>query len=385
VQIGTAASSPVQIADRKAGAFRIALGTQIVSQLPLLQVSAIELPLADEEAGQAVIRTYLRGHQVSQPPEEFRQAEAAFARANDANPSPYLEARRLFCRGRWLTFQRRYDAAIDALEQAIGIDPQAAYSYNALGIAYLEAARLPEAARAFRDAIRLAPGWIYPMHNLALTYTQGGAWDAAIRQYRAAIALQPEYGTLHHNLAAVYHQIGRYNDAEAEYRQALRDPVAGTRGRIGIAVLRATGRNRGAAEMDYNAVIQAGDAPVEALYNLGVLYFEWGRTDRAIEALERATRANSTFVFARLELARAYNRAGRYDDAARQYLTVASGGTPGGAISMLMAENEGDRLLSLSRRSDALDKYGEALRLSASEDDRDRIQRKIRRNAKRTT
>lgn len=380
VQIGTPSTTPVQVAAREEG-FRIALGGRRRFDLALLQVAAAGLPpLADEEFGQSIIHTYLRGHQVPQRQEAFAQAEAAFARANQAHPSPWLEARQLFCQGRRLIFERRHDEATAVLERAIGIEPDAAYTYNALGIAYLETGRLSEAAHAFRDAIRLAPSWIYPMHNLALTYTDAGAWDAAIRQYRAALKVQPGYGTLHQNLAAVYHQLGRYRDAEAEYHLALKDPVAGSRGFIGIGILRAAAGRHAAAETAYMEAMKQGVSPAEVLHNLGVLYLEWGRTDQAVETLERAVKTDARSVPARLELARAYNRAGRFDDAAREF-NAAGGGHPGRGLSMLIAENEGDHLFS-KRSPQAAEKYADALNLAGTEEDRERIRKKRQRTAR---
>jgi len=48
------------------------------------------------------------------------------------------------------------------LREAVSLDPEAAYSYNALGIAYMEQQRWNEAIENFRAASARAEKWVYP-------------------------------------------------------------------------------------------------------------------------------------------------------------------------------------------------------------------------------
>ena len=136
--------------------------------------------------------------------------------------SPYLQARASFCRGRVLVFRKEYPAAVAQLERSIRLEPDAAYAYNALGIAYLETADYDRAQRAFQDAIGRAPLWAYPRHNLALAYAQRGQYNTAIVAYRAAMDRAASYFYLPYNLGLLYARLNRQAEAEDMYRRASR-------------------------------------------------------------------------------------------------------------------------------------------------------------------
>jgi len=138
-----------------------------------------------EDRGQQVVLAYLRGDQENQKREQFENGGKDFAAALELDPRmAFDESRMLFCQGRSLIFpdranQKDYANAVAMLERAIRLDPNRAYSYNALGIAYLEQVpRNPAfydlAAAAFHDAIQRAPYWPYPWHNLALALAERG-------------------------------------------------------------------------------------------------------------------------------------------------------------------------------------------------------------------
>jgi tetratricopeptide (TPR) repeat protein len=148
------------------------------------------LRVALENKGQEVLLRYLAGERRPQTRADFLSGAAYFESARLLTPeSLFLEGRASFCQGRALLFDRQYERAIELLERAARLDPAGAYSYNGLGIAYLERADYANALLAFRDAARTAPNWAYPLHNMALAHAQRGDYASAIRSYRRAIAL----------------------------------------------------------------------------------------------------------------------------------------------------------------------------------------------------
>ena len=185
-----------------------------------------------EDRGQQTILKYLRGDQVVQTRADFERGARDFEAAIELGPSMLFdESRLLFCRGRALIFsdqanRKDYQQAVVLLERAIRLDPDRAYAYNALGIAYLEQA--PQGARyydqaiaAFHDAIRRAPYWTYPWHNLALTLAERGNYEEAARYYNHAMDLAPQHSYLPYNLGLLYQRMNRMQEAEASYRKAL--------------------------------------------------------------------------------------------------------------------------------------------------------------------
>ena len=180
-----------------------------------------QLRVALENKAQEVLLRYLAGDETPQSRDEFQSG----ARYMDAartltQESLFLEGRQDFFQGRALLFDKKFPEAANLLEQAVRIDPGAAYGFNALGIAYLEQAQYDKAIPAFRDAVRRAQHWSYPLHNEALAYVETGDYRSAIRAYQEAIRLTPQYSYLPYNLGLVYQRLNRRKDAEAAYMKA---------------------------------------------------------------------------------------------------------------------------------------------------------------------
>ena len=114
-----------------------------------------DLVIALATAGDRVLWAYRRDDQVI-PLDAIRYKEGAkmFVRAGEIEPlDPTLQAKAKFLAGRALVEKRQFQEGISLLHQAIALDPQAAYSYNALGIAYMELQQPNEANRHFQTAV----------------------------------------------------------------------------------------------------------------------------------------------------------------------------------------------------------------------------------------
>jgi len=66
-------------------------------------------------------------------------------------------------------------------------------AHNNLGVIYLNAGKLYEAAGEFEWARKLMPGHPDPRLNLGLALERGGRVDEALDAYRAALSLAPEH------------------------------------------------------------------------------------------------------------------------------------------------------------------------------------------------
>jgi TolB-like protein/DNA-binding winged helix-turn-helix (wHTH) protein len=143
------------------------------------------------------------------------------------------------------------DHAVELLEKAVGLDPQFAAAYAALGTAYRVRAFSVEvndpkwgekANAAITKALSLDP-------NLAEGYVSRGyllwsrandwAVERAVTDYKHALELNPNLAEAHHQLANVYNHIGLLDKADAEIKTAVKiDPLnTGIRYRIGINLL----------------------------------------------------------------------------------------------------------------------------------------------------
>lgn len=79
------------------------------------------------------------------------------------------------------------------LRQALTADLFHGPAHNNLGVIYLNAGKLYEAAGEFEWARKLMPGHPDPRLNLGLALERGGRVDEALDAYRAALSLAPEH------------------------------------------------------------------------------------------------------------------------------------------------------------------------------------------------
>ena len=178
--------------------------------------------------GRTVVSRYVEGDEVPQQAADYKRCAAVLEAADQLEPDKGIEARMWFCRARAILYggtRQDYEAAVQALQKAILLDPETGYHYNALGVAYLQMDMNKEAVEQFRKAIEREPAWSYPRHHLALVYMESGDFEAAEKEYqdaiRAAWSSNHRFGYLYYNLGLLAHELGHRKDAEQQYREAL--------------------------------------------------------------------------------------------------------------------------------------------------------------------
>ena len=279
------------------------------------------LRVALENQAQKIILRYLAGDQNAQTRADFDLGSKYLTAARRlTHGSLDLESRESFFEGRTLLFDKNFPVAINLLEDAVRTAPASAYSYNALGIGYLEQADYTDAIHAFRDASRNAPYWAYPLHNVALTYTQTGDYAAAIQAYRRAMELAPRYSYLPYNLGLLYQRINKQKEAEAAFHKAMElDPgLADAYNALGF--LRESQGHAGEAEQLYTKALQIDPDSLAARQNLAVLIS--GQRDRMNEAIalwRRNLASQPDYLASRLSLAKALAASGQVDAAVEEY------------------------------------------------------------------
>lgn len=335
---------------------------------------------------------------------------AYFSTARLLTPeSLLLEAREDFCLGRVALFDKNYKESISLLERAVRVDSPGAYSYNALGIVYLEQAQYELAILAFRDAIKRAPYWPYPLHNMALAYLQTGDYRSAIRSYEEAIRLAPKYSYLPYNLGLIYQRLNRTKEAEAAYRMAIELAPESAEPYNALGYLRAATGRRTEAEKLYRQALEKNPELLPARQNLALAIAEderrfpeavdaWkqnlarspdylpsllslakalaarGSTAESATFYEKAVALRPEYVAARRALADVYVKL-KNTDAAIQQLQAAVKAQPRNA---LVYEQLGDIEQSRGRAQEAATAWRTALEQSADDAEKKRIRRKLR-------
>jgi tetratricopeptide (TPR) repeat protein len=370
---------------------------------------AAKLRVALEDRGEQVLVKYLRGEEVPQQRSDFAAGAADFrAAAQLTRDSLLLESRILFCDGRAMLFDKRYGEARDLLERSVRLDPERAYSYNALGIAYLEQADYPRASAAFRDAAARAPYWAYPRHNLALAQSESGDYRAAIATYQETMRLSPGRAYVPYNLGLLYQRLNRRREAEAAYSSALAVAPEMAEALNAIGSLRAEQRRTADAERFYRTALDKNPGLLAARHNLAVLLSQNNaRINEALTLWEENLRRSPDYLPSRVSVARALARAGRTDEAVRGYRYLvdqlpdyvaarlaladlyASSGDGSAALEQLEAaasqqpsnaliqERLGDVQALLDRSADARAAWSRALKAAREGKDRKRLARKL--------
>jgi tetratricopeptide (TPR) repeat protein len=288
-----------------------------------------QLRIALENKAQEVLLRYLAGEESPQSRDEFQSG----ARYMDAarmltQESLFLEGRQDFFQGRALLFDKKFPEAANLLEDAVRIDPGAAYGFNALGIAYLEQAQYDKAIPAFRDAVRRAQHWSYPLHNVALAYVETGDYRSAIRAYQEAIRLTPQYSYLPYNLGLVYQRLNRRKDAEAAYTKAERLAPNSAEPYNALGTLKASEGKRADAEQLYRQALQKSPNLLPARHNLALLLADQkGREMEAINLWRENLRVSlqsgsGDYLPSRLSLAGALAAQGDNASAVEEYRKV---------------------------------------------------------------
>lgn len=189
------------------------------------QRSALEAALSAAlgDIGQRAINDYVQLPPADLRPDTFHRAAIAFRFQRVLEPGETrLDAKRLFSEGRALIVERNYPRAIEALQRATALDPRAAYSYNALGLAHEALQRDGEAIGSFQAAAKLAPAWPLPHMHLGMQYQRQGKMDAAEKEFKLAVQLNPQQPYLREGLGTHYRIRGRHADAEREISQLIR-------------------------------------------------------------------------------------------------------------------------------------------------------------------
>lgn len=305
-------------------AFMALRDLQRVSTPEQYQERENQLRVALENKGQGVLLRYLAGDEMPQTRDEFQNGARYMDAAHTlTKESLFLEGRQDFFQGRALLFDKKYPEAATLLEQAVRIDPGAAYGFNALGIAYLEQAEFDKAIPAFRDAAHRAQHWSYPLHNEALAYVETGDYRSAIRAYQEAIRLTPQYSYLPYNLGLVYQRLNRRKDAETAYRRAEMLEPNSAEPYNALGTLKASEGKRADAEQLYREALQKNKNLLPARHNLALLLAdEKGREKEAIDLFHQNLQLSPDYLPSRLSLAGTLAAQGDNAQAADEYRKV---------------------------------------------------------------
>jgi len=78
-----------------------------------------------------------------------------------------------------------------------------------------------EVIEALKQAIRINPDYAVAHFNLGLTYDELGRYNEAIEAYKQAIKINPDDSSTHKSLGVVYYKLNRYREAVEAFKMAI--------------------------------------------------------------------------------------------------------------------------------------------------------------------
>jgi len=169
--------------------------------------------------------------------------------------------------------RKRYDLALDLLQEAARQQPRDAMLWNKIGIAYHQLNELPQAQKAYRQALKLNPRMPEATNNLGAVYFAERKDGKAAKQFKKAIKLQGNVSAYYVNLGAVEFNRNHMTAARQSFLQALKlDPDALNAGSRGGTVVK----------------FQDMHDPARYHFLLARLYSSLGRVEDALHQFRQA-------------------------------------------------------------------------------------------------
>jgi Tfp pilus assembly protein PilF len=157
--------------------------------------------------------------------------------------------------------------------------------------------------------------------RLADSYFRAGRVSESLDIIEKAIAENPKNASMRNFAGQLNFYAGRHEEAEKQYNEALKIDAYMTDARNNLGALYdATGRKELAEKEFKKALADTAYPTIEKVHlNLGLLYASEGRNDEAIAEFRRGVEINPKFWRGHYELASALDKAGRLEEALREY------------------------------------------------------------------
>jgi tetratricopeptide (TPR) repeat protein len=181
-----------------------------------------------------------------------------------------------------------HDLAEKQLREALDLEPGSTVTFSWLAEFLADMRRFDEALAYARRAQDAAPRWLEPMTVAGNIHLFNGHPELAIAEYQRALAIEPNFGLANHFLGRAYLASGNHARAIAQLRRSdeLMGRVPFTRGDLGYA-LAVSGAHE-EAERILTELMKARGAGFYPAFPIAAIHLGLGRTDMAIEWLDRA-------------------------------------------------------------------------------------------------
>lgn len=215
---------------------------------------------------------------------------------------------------------REPDAAVEALNAAIKINPRDERARLALADALRAGDKLPAARQALEDTLTVLPKSGRARYKLGLVYQRQGLYPDAVRELTAAITLKPLLGlnSIHQTLGALARAQQQYDAAIAAFSQRI-DLVpnnADAHHELGEMYFRQSRHVEALTEFMVTRMLNPSRTDTHAA--IGQVYLRMAAYAAAAAAARRAVALDASHKEARYVLATSLIRLGEVDEGKRE-------------------------------------------------------------------
>ena len=210
------------------------------------------------------------------------------------------------------------ERSVAELERAATLGPDNPAVHYYLGLARLDLLRYPEAVTALERAAALDADDRDTALNLAWALLGQGRPQAAAERLLELERRRPRDAVVAFLLGESQRRAGDVDGALAAYGRALQIDARMLDARFSRGTVHYLRREVGPARADYEQLLRFEPRHPGAHYQLGKLLLEEGRLEEALDHLVASALADPANGAVRFQLARAYRRLGRSEEARRE-------------------------------------------------------------------
>ena len=244
--------------------------------------------------------------------------------ATSATSEGPMQANSLFNLGKDYYQKKQYDKAIDALTQAIQLEPNGGDAFRWRGKAYAANGDKDSAVRDFTRALSLNSKDEFAYEDRCEALHGIGQYDQAIQDCNEALKLNPRDELAYHTRAMVYESQGDYDRAIQDYNQAIKLDGDSAPSYCGLGNIYFRKGDYDRAIQAYNVSIKLDSNLAEAYYGRGIAYHKKLDLDRAIQDYDQALKLKPELLGVYNTRGIAYEDKGQYQKALRDFEAILS-------------------------------------------------------------
>ncbi|MGH9603807.1 MAG: tetratricopeptide repeat protein [Terriglobales bacterium] len=247
--------------------------------------------------------------------QQYAQAVPALERALQADAANRRAARLL---GLSYFHSEQYPKAASLLAADPESESDSGLRY-ALAVSLARSGRAAEAGAIFAEMLRSPSTSPDLLVLIGQIHAQQQDFESARGFFRRALELDPETRDAHYSLGQMELRGGRLAEAESEFQQEVRLQPQDARARYHLAFVLELQQRQDEALRLLEEVLRTQPSYADARYLTGKILIDQGQPGKAVEQLEAAVQLAPEQPHMRYQLAQAYQKVGRNQEAEQEF------------------------------------------------------------------